>query len=69
MYLIIISLFEMLIITSLKMAVANKHMVNSSKIISNFARYDNPTKCETCKDLEMQLYHALNELSLVRLNL
>jgi hypothetical protein len=44
-----------------------KHMVNRSEIISNFARYDNSTKCETCKDLELQLSHVLNELSSVRL--
>jgi hypothetical protein len=47
------------------MADEHSQTENRAEIISNFVNAGNPTKCEFCKDLELQLSHVLNELSSV----
>jgi hypothetical protein len=39
----------------------------TAEIILNFANAGKSTKCESCKNIELQLSHVLNEFSLVRL--
>jgi hypothetical protein len=50
-----------------KMADERSQTQNRAEIVSNFANAGNSTKCELCKDLELQLSCVLNELSSVRL--
>jgi hypothetical protein len=49
------------------MADEHSQTESGAEIISNFANAGNSTKCKLCKDLELQLSCALNELSSVRL--
>jgi hypothetical protein len=58
---------DMIKTSSGKMADEHSQMENRAEIISNFANAGNSTKCELCKDLELQLSCVLNELSSVRL--
>jgi hypothetical protein len=49
------------------MADEHSQMENRAEIILHFENAGNSTKCELCKNLEVQLTHVLNELSSVRL--
>jgi hypothetical protein len=50
-----------------KMADEQCQMESTAEIISHIASAGNLTKCELCKNLELQLSHVLNELSSVHL--
>ena len=49
------------------MADSHRQTENGAEVISNFENAGNSTTCESCKNLESQFSHVLNELLSVRL--
>ena len=49
------------------MADNHRQTENGAEVVSNFENAGNSTTCESCKNLELQLSHVLNELISVRL--